>query len=737
MGGLSTFIPAATEPDAAADAQALAAALPAGAGTLLAGDPSAQARHALTMSPAFARAAAGADRISAQWAQAFNRTDAVWVPGEFAAEALRRSGVDAERIHVVAPVVDTARFAPGGPALRPAGARGFVFLAPLDWTRASGWDVLLRAWAEEFGADEDVSLVFRAWSSLGCTPPVVAEALLAEIDALERDPADLADLILEVAPEHAEIGGEHYLGADCVVVPARADAWGRRTLEAMACGIPVIATSWGANADLLAPGAAYAVRATSEPVSVLGARELPQLDGASWGAPDVAELRDAMRKVVEDRLGAAETGLLGRVHVLERPAPEAPATLTPRADRLPRVASDAARAEDVSFVLQGPVERNGRGRTADACASIRAQFPGAEIVISTWAGTDTEGLDADVVVASDDPGAVGRNVFNPNTNRQIVSSLEGIRAASRPLIAKVRSDVLFVSDALLSHWRRWEERSDELRLVEHRVLVPNTFTRRPNHLSPYPLHPSDWSYFGAREDLELLFDVPHMRLEDSEVKGDRDPLVNLHWSHKRRPAYTPEQWIWTHALRKVAPKTHLLHEFDLRPETVRLTELSFANNLAILDTYRQYGMWNPKYPGPNRVFDDMTLYQHEQWIELYDVYCRGEVLDFEEVVSLLEALSKRDFTAEPGDVSRLRRAGLSWEAQLLECVTDGRVIRRDSTTGGQHRWHLDALAVQLAEEALPLAAAGTLRSRRGPANSIARSRPSSLVRERPSFLTRS
>src|SRR5256885_11118621 len=31
------------------------------------------------------------------------------------------------------------------------------------------WDALVRAWADEFALDEDVSLVIRAWSSLGYT----------------------------------------------------------------------------------------------------------------------------------------------------------------------------------------------------------------------------------------------------------------------------------------------------------------------------------------------------------------------------------------------------------------------------------------------------------------------------------------------------------------------------------------------------------------------------------------
>jgi hypothetical protein len=283
-----------------------------------------------------------------------------------------------------------------------------------------------------------------------------------------------------------------------------------------------------------------------------------------------------------------------------------------------------------------------------------------------------------------------------------------VQAVTRPLVVKVRSDILFTSDALLSHWRRWEERVDELRLFEHRVLVPNVFARRPSFLSPYPMHPSDWSYFGTREDLELLFDVPHMRRRESEVDAKDDPLTRYFHALPKRPSYTPEQWIWTQAVRKVEPKARIGHVFDLTPKTLRLTELSFANNFAVLDTYTQYGMWCPKYPGPNRVFEDATLFQHEQWRELYEIHCLGETLAPESVERVLTELTKGECEVEAGDVSRLRRAGFSWVAQLLATAIAGSRINRDSTTGGAQRWHLDAGVLALAEDQLPAAAAQAL-----------------------------
>jgi hypothetical protein len=654
-----------------------------------------------------ARAACGTDAVPGAWLAELAAAGEVWVPGEFSRAALERSGADPRALRVVPPVVDTEAFTPDAPERRPPDARGHVLLAVVDWVRASGWDVLLRAYAREFAAAEDVTLVLRAWSSLGYTPHVVGEMVVADLEADGHDLDHMPDLILEMSDAHARPEPADYRGADCLVAPARADAWGRRPLEAMACGVPVIATSWGAGATVLPPDTALALPVAAAAIPDLAAREIPQLAAGRWGEPDLGALRRLLRASFAGEPEVAAAASAGRAYVLEHHA--ADRFSPPREDRRrppPQVRRPqrGCRSQDVSFVLQGPVERTGRGRTAFACAAIRTHFPGAEIVASTWAGTDVSGLDADVVVHSEDPGPVGSSTFNANTNRQIVGSLAGVRAASRPLVAKVRSDLLFVSDVLLDHWGRWEERGDELRVFERRVLAPDVFTRRPSYVSPYPLHPSDWAYFGLRSDLETLFDAPLMGPESTVVPGPlTDDLGRLYYPKDPVPAYTPEQWIWAQAMRRADPDVALAHVYDVNPASLRLTEVSLANNLAVLDTYLQFGVWCPKYPWANRRFADFTLLQHAHWRELYDLHCRGRRDPRPD--ALLTRLAAGDLDASAEDALTLLRAGLSWEAQLLECVLAGPRLWRDTTTGGPARWAFDQQVLALAREHLRAAAA--------------------------------
>ena len=92
--------------------------------------------------------------------------------------------------------------------------------------------------------------------------------------------------------------------------------------------------------------------------------------------------------------------------------------------------------KEISVVVQGAIS----GKSTDpehyqitkkVLQSIRKYLPGAEIILSTWKGSDVKGLDYDQLVESDDPGAVllgeynGVKAFN-NLNRQIVSSKAGL-----------------------------------------------------------------------------------------------------------------------------------------------------------------------------------------------------------------------------------------------------------------------------------------------------------------------
>jgi glycosyltransferase involved in cell wall biosynthesis len=201
-----------------------------------------------------ARTGAPGGALPRAWAERLARAERIWVPTAAARDALAQAGIEPGRLAVVPTPIDAERFTPVAAPIDLGAARSFRFLAVLDWKLRRGWDVLVRAFVEEFAEHEDVSLVLKVWSSLGYRTEWIGHAIEGVIRDLGRDPRTVPDLLLEMTPMAPEALPGLYRAADCVVAPSRAQAWGRPVLEAMACGVPVIATAVGGMLDSVVHG---------------------------------------------------------------------------------------------------------------------------------------------------------------------------------------------------------------------------------------------------------------------------------------------------------------------------------------------------------------------------------------------------------------------------------------------------------------------------------------------------
>ncbi|MEX2211573.1 MAG: glycosyltransferase [Gaiellaceae bacterium] len=239
------------------------------------------------------------DRLPPNWVVRCNELDDVWVPSAFNVATFAHAGVASERLHVVPEGVRRDVY---GPDLAPfdlPDVTGFVFLSVFSWSRRKGWDVLLRAYLDEFSPDDDVTLLLLV------TPfsKPVAEHL-QELEAfiriqLGRDPARSAPiLILDVEP--GTMGMPRlYRAAHAYVQPSRAEGWGRPLMEAMACGRPTIGTRWSGNLHFMNDDNSYLVDCDLVPVSEDAWREWPWFRGQRWAEPSTAHLRTLLRRVVE------------------------------------------------------------------------------------------------------------------------------------------------------------------------------------------------------------------------------------------------------------------------------------------------------------------------------------------------------------------------------------------------------------------------------------------------------
>ena len=232
------------------------------------------------------------DRIPAAWVATCNSMEEVWVPSQFNLETFSASGVDTERLHVVPSPIRLAHWR--GDERLDLPVSGFTFLSVFDWSLRKGWDLLVAAYAAEFGPSDDVVLVLKLHSSHGHTGPELRHLVER---AAGRDPP--AILVLDRQLSAAEMP-RLYRAADCFVLPTRGEGWARPFLEAMAAGTPVIGTDWGGHTELVREDTAYPIKVKGVVrIPEAGVREAPLYRGHRWAEPSLEHLRHLMRHVYE------------------------------------------------------------------------------------------------------------------------------------------------------------------------------------------------------------------------------------------------------------------------------------------------------------------------------------------------------------------------------------------------------------------------------------------------------
>ena len=90
------------------------------------------------------------DRVPKGWLPRLAKMDEIWVPTEFLKAAWGRQGVDPRKLVVVPEPIDTDFFHPGAKPFSFERPGKVNFLSVFKWERRKGWDVLVRAFLEEF-----------------------------------------------------------------------------------------------------------------------------------------------------------------------------------------------------------------------------------------------------------------------------------------------------------------------------------------------------------------------------------------------------------------------------------------------------------------------------------------------------------------------------------------------------------------------------------------------------------
>jgi glycosyltransferase involved in cell wall biosynthesis len=240
------------------------------------------------------------DRVPPEWVPKLNAMDEVWVPTAFNVETFARAGVTAP-IQVVPAGVDASMFRPGLRPLKVPGGRGTVFLSVFEWTFRKGWDVMLAAWANAFGPEDDVSLVLRTAMVDGMYPAgaTVNQVIDGYLASLGRSRHQVAPIVVVDQPLGMADLPRLFAAADVYVSASRGEGWGRPMMEAMACRLPTIATRWSGNLDFMNDENSMLVDIEGV-VPVDDQAEFYFYRGHQWAQPSAAHLTAILQRLAAD-----------------------------------------------------------------------------------------------------------------------------------------------------------------------------------------------------------------------------------------------------------------------------------------------------------------------------------------------------------------------------------------------------------------------------------------------------
>ena len=238
------------------------------------------------------------DRLPASWLQDLRLFDEVWVPSEHLRRIFIDAGVRESRVAVLPEPIDVALFSPDSHQPMVGLPRaGFRFLAVGDWSIRKGWDILIRAYLQEFTPADDALLVIHTRRTFR---PATIRRDLDRIRSQVPFPRQHPPIYLSLKALPTARMPTLYRACNAFVLASRGEGWGRPYMEAMAMGLPTIGTNWGGNRAFMDEDNSYLVECELRPVDSAAVRQFAPAAGHCWAAPSNEHLRHVMRSVASD-----------------------------------------------------------------------------------------------------------------------------------------------------------------------------------------------------------------------------------------------------------------------------------------------------------------------------------------------------------------------------------------------------------------------------------------------------
>lgn len=252
------------------------------------------------------------DKVAERWVRACNSVDELWVPTPMQAKIFKDSGVE-KPIRVMPCGIDTTRFMPDFLPSIYHGEGKFRFIGIGWWQERKRWDLLSIAFAEEFGGDKDVGMIFK--TMCGDVEGAAPDQIHAWVGHRVED---------QLAVVEGAFPWWEYLmmlrSAHCYVLPTGGEGWGCPPVQALACGLPVITTDCQGTGEVMRddrgnpfPGV-YLLPAHKEQTAV----GHEYYGNSNWWVVEDGVLRKAMREVYENYAHWKAEALIGSQMIREQ-----------------------------------------------------------------------------------------------------------------------------------------------------------------------------------------------------------------------------------------------------------------------------------------------------------------------------------------------------------------------------------------------------------------------------------
>jgi len=227
--------------------------------------------------------------------------DEIWVPSNWHKQMLGPLNIP---ISVIPYGINVENYKSGLEPLKFPELKKFVFISVFDWTARKGFDVLLKAYMNEFSDSDDVSLLM-----ISKPPPFYDISIVQKDFQYIRESVDKLDCELPHIELYTKLVKEWempriYAAGNAYVLISRGESFGYTYCEAASCGLPVIASYCSAQMDYLTEENSYLVHPT-------GKTKLPRLahinpddyagkEFATFDATAINKLQKIMRDVCEN-----------------------------------------------------------------------------------------------------------------------------------------------------------------------------------------------------------------------------------------------------------------------------------------------------------------------------------------------------------------------------------------------------------------------------------------------------